>query len=124
MWHAAHPQTSHHPTLPPVPPTAKQSLAKQNRKRSQMIENKQQRPKSIASFCRLYDDYTAPPCSRNTNLRVLTATKIPLATKCGIRTKPRPTSRIYFAGPANPKACDWNSNDAGRCSAKYSQSCP
>src|ERR1700693_1253574 len=53
MWHAAHPQTSTHPARRPVPPSPNQSLAKHNRKPSQMIENKQQHPKSIASFCRL-----------------------------------------------------------------------
>jgi hypothetical protein len=37
----------------PSPPSAIQSLAKYNRKPSQAIENKHQRPKPIASFCRL-----------------------------------------------------------------------
>jgi len=56
MWHAAHRQTSTHPTHRPVPPSPNQSLAKHNRKPPQMIENKQQRPKSIASFCRVFCD--------------------------------------------------------------------
>jgi hypothetical protein len=34
--------------------TANQSLAKHNRKPSQIIENNHQRPKSIASFCRVF----------------------------------------------------------------------
>jgi hypothetical protein len=34
-------------------PTANQSLAKHNRKPSQLIENNHPRPKSIASFCRV-----------------------------------------------------------------------
>ncbi len=34
-----------------------QSLAKHNRKPTQMIENKQPRRKSIASFCRVFCDY-------------------------------------------------------------------
>jgi hypothetical protein len=37
--------------------TANQSLAKQNRKSSQLIENNHQHPKSIASFCRVFRDY-------------------------------------------------------------------
>jgi hypothetical protein len=37
--------------------TANQSLAKQNRKPSQAIENNHQRPQSIASFCRVFLDY-------------------------------------------------------------------
>jgi hypothetical protein len=37
--------------------TPNQSLAKHNRKPSQIIENNQQRPKSIASFCRVFCDY-------------------------------------------------------------------
>ncbi len=40
-------------------PTPNQSLAKQNRKPSQLIENNHQHPKSIASFCRLFLDYAA-----------------------------------------------------------------
>src|SRR5579863_529594 len=35
-----------------------QSLAKHNRKPSQLIENNHQRPKSIASFCRVFCDYS------------------------------------------------------------------
>jgi hypothetical protein len=69
MWRADHLQTSTHPTHPPVPPASWpasrhsslitrhcfiQSLAKHNRKPSQIIENKQQQPKSIASFCRVF----------------------------------------------------------------------
>jgi hypothetical protein len=37
--------------------TPNQSLAKLNRKPAQMIENKQRRPKSIASFCRVFCVY-------------------------------------------------------------------
>ena len=74
MWHAAHPRTSTHPTHRSVPPTPNQSLAKHNRKPSQIIENNHQRPKSITIFCRLFDDCIAPPYSRNKKLRVLTAT--------------------------------------------------
>jgi hypothetical protein len=37
--------------------TPNQSLAKHNRKSSQIIENNHQRPKSIASFCRVFCDY-------------------------------------------------------------------
>ena len=40
-------------------PTANQSLAKHNRKPSQLIENNHQHPKSIASFCHLFLDYAA-----------------------------------------------------------------
>jgi len=80
MWHAAHPQTSTHPTHAmnlAIHTNARindqragescahcsslitrycliQSLAKHNRKPSQVIENKQQRPRSIASFCRVF----------------------------------------------------------------------
>ena len=56
MWHAAHSQPSTHSAHLSVTPTANQSLAKHNRKPSQMIEDKQQRPKSIASFCRVFRD--------------------------------------------------------------------
>jgi len=41
-----------------------QSLAKQNRKPSQLIENNHHQPKSIASFCRVFSVYRllqAPP---------------------------------------------------------------
>jgi hypothetical protein len=41
-----------------APPSPNQSLAKHNRKPSQLIENNHQRPKSIASFCRVF-------CNRN-----------------------------------------------------------
>jgi len=61
MWHATQPQTSTHPTHPPVTPTANQSLAKHNRKPSQLFENNHQRSKSIASFCR---NLSAPPPHR------------------------------------------------------------
>ena len=74
MRRAAHPQDSTHPTHQPVPPTAIQSLAKHNRKPSQLAENNHQHPKSIASFCRLFDDFKVPPYSQKTKLRVLTAT--------------------------------------------------
>jgi hypothetical protein len=49
LWRGrrAHP----HATAPPSP---NQSLAKHNRKPSQIIEKKQQRLKSIASFCRVF----------------------------------------------------------------------
>jgi len=40
--------------------TANQSLAKHNRKPSQLIENNHQRPTSIASFCRVFHDYNNP----------------------------------------------------------------
>ena len=59
MWHAAHSQPSTHSAHLSVTPTANQSLAKHNRKPSQMTENKQQQPKSIASFCRVVRDYQA-----------------------------------------------------------------
>ena len=42
------------------PPTQNQSLAKHNRKPSQLIENNHQHPKSIASFCRVFLDYSPP----------------------------------------------------------------
>ena len=48
-----------HATAPPSP---NQSLAKHNRKPRQLTENKHQRSKSIASFCR-----TLPPPPRATN---------------------------------------------------------
>jgi hypothetical protein len=41
-------------------PTANQSLAIHNRKPSQIIDNNQRRPKSIASFCRVFCDYADP----------------------------------------------------------------
>src|ERR1700676_5328490 len=69
MWHAAHPRTSTYPTHQPVPPTANQSLAKHNRKPSQMIEDKQQRPKSIASFCRVFRDYQGKGAHLNSQCR-------------------------------------------------------
>jgi hypothetical protein len=53
MWNAAHPQTITHSTHVPVLPSANQTLAKHTRKPLQVIENKEQRPKSIASFCRV-----------------------------------------------------------------------
>ena len=44
----------------PSPPSPNQSLAKHNRKSTQVFENKHQRPKSIASFCRNFAP-CAPP---------------------------------------------------------------
>src|SRR5579863_3568432 len=41
-----------------TPPSPNQSLAKHNRKPTQLTENNHQRPKSIASFCR---NLSAPP---------------------------------------------------------------
>jgi hypothetical protein len=41
-------------------PTQNQSLAKHNRKSSQLAENNHRRPKSIASFCRVFPKF-APP---------------------------------------------------------------
>jgi hypothetical protein len=38
-------------------PTSIQSLANQNRKPMQVVENKGRRPKSIASFCRVFCDH-------------------------------------------------------------------
>jgi len=43
--------------LPRRLPTPIQSLAKQNRKPMQVVENKRRRPKSIASFCRVFCGY-------------------------------------------------------------------
>src|SRR5271170_2684539 len=74
MRRAVQPQTSTHPTHRRVPPTPIQSLAKHNRKPSQLTENNHQHPKSIASFCRIFDEFTVPPYSRKTKLRALTAT--------------------------------------------------
>jgi hypothetical protein len=49
-------------------PTQNQSPAKHNRKPSQVAENNQQRPKSIASFCRVFLDFgprrNVPPAPR------------------------------------------------------------
>ena len=53
MRSAAQTGNSTRPTQPPAPI---QSLAKHNRKPPQLIENKHQRPKSIASFCRVFRD--------------------------------------------------------------------
>jgi hypothetical protein len=59
-------QTSTPATL--RPPAANQSLAKQNRKASQLTENNHQHPKAIASFCRVFLDYSlrrnSPPTFR------------------------------------------------------------
>jgi len=52
--------TSHEPRRTRHCPN--QSLAKHNRKPSQLIENNHQRPKSIASFCRHFAGLTPPPC--------------------------------------------------------------
>jgi hypothetical protein len=48
------PQFGPRPTPRNFSPPQSQSLAKQNRRVMQMIENNQQRPKSIASFCRVF----------------------------------------------------------------------
>ena len=42
-------------------PTANQSLAKHNRKSSQIFENNHHEPKSIASFCRVFCAYAGRP---------------------------------------------------------------
>jgi hypothetical protein len=59
MFELAPTRNSAHPRR--LLPTANQSLAKHNRKASQIIENKQQRPESIASFCRVFRAYAGPP---------------------------------------------------------------
>src|SRR5277367_758225 len=74
MRRAVQPQTSTHPTHRRVPPTPNQSLAKHNRKPPQLTENNHQHPKSIASFCRVLDEFTVPPYFQKTKLRALTAT--------------------------------------------------
>jgi hypothetical protein len=50
-------QTQTTTTATHLQPTQNQSLAKQNRKPSQLTKNNHQRPKSIASFCRVFPDY-------------------------------------------------------------------
>jgi len=53
-----------------------QSLAKHNRKPSRLIENNHQRPKSIASFCRVFCNYTcndAQPKSPCANSKIFVA---------------------------------------------------
>jgi hypothetical protein len=54
-------------------PTQNQSLAKHNRKSSQLIENNHQRPESIASFCRVFLDHSplrkSPPVFRRDALQ-------------------------------------------------------
>jgi hypothetical protein len=67
MWHAAHSQPSTHSAHLSVTPTANQSLAKHNRKPSQLAENKHQRAQSIASFCRLL---ASPPRLTNHDSRI------------------------------------------------------
>src|SRR5271163_2517376 len=52
---------------PTAPPSPNQSLAKHNRKPLQVIENKHQRPKSIASFCRFL---AQAPCLSVHNSRI------------------------------------------------------
>ena len=54
MFELAPTRTSVHPRR--LLPTAIQSLARHNRKSSQIIENNHQRSKSIASFCRVFLD--------------------------------------------------------------------
>jgi len=61
MWHAAHSQTSAHSAHLSVTPTANQSLAKHNRKPSQLAENKHQRPNSIATFVAFWPFRRASP---------------------------------------------------------------
>jgi hypothetical protein len=52
--------------------TVNQSLAKHNRKPTQIMENNHQQPKSIASFCRVFRAYSGgrPTLSRHPNERV------------------------------------------------------
>ncbi len=56
MWSTAQPQTSALPAHLPAAPI--QSLAKQNRKPSQLVENNHHEPKAIASFLRVCCHYT------------------------------------------------------------------
>jgi len=56
---ARHAQPCAHHSSPANRHRRNQSLAKHNRKPIQLIENKQQRLKSIASFCRVFRGYTA-----------------------------------------------------------------
>jgi hypothetical protein len=67
----AHWPASHHPSLV-THHCLNQSLAKHNRKSSQIIENNRQRPKSIASFCRVFLDCTCrgPSVSHHPDERV------------------------------------------------------
>jgi hypothetical protein len=55
MWSTAQPQTSTRPTH--LPTTPNQSLAKQNRKPSQLVEKNHHGPKSIASFLHVFGTY-------------------------------------------------------------------
>jgi hypothetical protein len=61
-----------------------QSLAKDNRKPSQIIENNQQQPESIASFCRVFLDYAGrrPTLSRHPALTRAPAPSSSLAAHC------------------------------------------
>jgi hypothetical protein len=56
---ANHAQLCSHRPSPATRHRPNQSLAKHNRKPIQLIENKQQQLKSIASFCRVFRDYAA-----------------------------------------------------------------
>src|SRR5271156_6139043 len=65
-----------HPPSPATHGYPNQSLAKHNRKPSQLAENKQRDLKSIASFCRLFLACHTPPTRRC--FLVLTARQSPL----------------------------------------------
>jgi len=59
----------------PSPASANQSLAKHNRKPTQVVENKNQRPKSIASFCRAFAPGAPPDRSLPTTHAFLIASR-------------------------------------------------
>ncbi len=95
MFALAPTQTSAHLRRPF--PTANQSLAKQNRKPSQVIENNHQQPKSIASFCRVFLDYAhfVAPEFRIYNGNVNGAQLKLAATKAKARPKSKSMSKPW-----------------------------
>ena len=115
---AHHAQPSAHRSSPANRHRPNQSLAKHNRKPIQLVENKQQRLKPIASFCRVFRGYaTLFQAPRNRRRSPLNATRQSLITPRESRNSQMPTHGIIML--SNAQQASLIKSPAARPAAGY-----